>query len=152
MSFFPYNPKTARLGFLLGAVACAGLTAWALWGGTRGAETYGLARGGVSAGLMFAFLYALVRLRPRAGWGVEVDRLQIKVSRPMSSNPIEIPRAAVEMIRRDGKRQDTVVLYLSTGQRVVVSQHLFPSPAAFDQAARALSDFKPEDRNPEALH
>jgi len=144
MSFYPYTPRRVRLGFLVGAVACAGLTAWALWGASRGTESYGEARGGVSAGLMFAFLYVYFRLRPRQGWGLQVDRLELKVSRPLSKDPIEIARANVEMIRRDGKKQDTVVLYLGTGQRIVVSQHLFPSKTAFDDAARALKDFKPE--------
>lgn len=144
MSFYAYNPRKARLAFLGGAVACAGLTGWALWSASRGAELYGEARAGISAGLMFAFLYAFFRLRPRAGWGVDVERLRLLVSRPMSASPIEILRANVEMIRRDGKRQDTVVIYLNNHQRIVVSQHLFPSRAAFDEVARTLREWIPE--------
>lgn len=144
MSYFPYNPRKIRVGFILGAIACALLTAWALRNATTGAEQFGEARAGVSAGLMFAFLYAAFRLRRRAGWGLKLEPLQLSVSRPMSSSAIEILKTQVEMARRDGKRQDTVVLYLKNGQRIVIAQHLFPSKVAFDEAARALKDWAPE--------
>lgn len=144
MSFFAYNPRKIRFGFILGALACALLSGWALRNARTGAEPFGLARAGVSAGLMFAFLYAAVRLRRRPGWGITVEPLQLSVSRPMSASAIDIPRGEVEMARRDGKRQDTVVLYLRNGQRIVLAQHLFPSKAAFDEVARAVKNWAPE--------
>ena len=77
MTFFPYNPRKVRLGFLIGAVACAGLTGWALWNASRGAETYGEARGGVSAGLMFAFLQIFPQLKADAGLNEQPSRAAV---------------------------------------------------------------------------
>lgn len=144
MSFFAYNPRKVRYAFIAGAAACALLAAWALQNASTGAEPFGEARAGVAGGLMLAFAYAAWRIRARAGWGLRLEGLELSVCRPMSGTVIEIPRSQVEMARRDGRRQDTVVLYLTTGRRIVISQHLFPSKAAFDEAARALKNWAPE--------
>ncbi len=144
MSFYPFNPRKVRLAGLGGAIACGAVALWALWGAARGVEPYGEARAGLAAGLMFAFLYAFFRLRPRKGWGVTIEPLKLTIARPISGTPIEIVPGQVDEIRRDGKRQDMVALYLKSGQRILLAQHLFPSPDAFDEVAKAMRAWKPE--------
>lgn len=144
MSFHPFNPRKVRLAALGGAAACGAVALWALWGVARGLEPFGEARAGLAAGLMFAFLYAFFRLRPHKGWGVTVEPLKLTIARPISGTPIELVPGQVDEIRRDGKRQDTLAIYLKNGQRVLLAQHLFPSHQAFDEAAKAMRAWKPE--------
>jgi hypothetical protein len=147
MSFHPFNPRKVRLVALGGAVACGAVALWALWDAAHGLEKLGEARAGLAAGLMFAFLYAFFRLRPNKGWGVTIEPLKLTIARPISGTPIEVLPGQVDEIRRDGKRQDLVAIYLKNGQRILLAQHLFSSPQAFDEVAKAMRAWKPEPPN-----
>jgi len=145
MSFHPFHPRAVRLAFLGGALACAAIVVWAGAGAARGLERYGEARAGVAAGLMFAFLFAFFRLRPRAGWGMSVEPLKVSLSRPLTSGAIELAPEEVLRIQRD-PRGKQVALLLRNGQRILLASHLFASRRDFDEAVRALGDWKPGPR------
>jgi hypothetical protein len=137
--FFGFNPRAARQGLAAGAVACAALAAWALANARAGTEHFGVVRGGIAAGLMFGFGYAVARLRPRAGWGVTLDALELVVARPFSDEPIRLAWSRLSVVRREGSKRKVLVVFLKTGERILIPQHLFPSAAVFEQVAQALS-------------
>ena len=143
MSFHPFNPRAVRFAFLGGAAACAAIVLWAGAAAARGFERYGEARAGVAAGLMFAFLFAFFRLRPRPGWGLSVEPLKVSLSRPLTTGAIELAPAEVLRLQRD-PRGKQVALLLRNGQRILLARHLFASRRDFDEAVRALGDWKPE--------
>lgn len=145
-AFFPFNPRVARAGFLLGALGCAALTAWAAWGALHHTERMGEARAGISAGLMLAFFYAVLRLRPRLGWGVTLGTRELTVARPLSSEPIHLPWSRVERVLRVGKSQDTLVVLLEDQGRVLIARHLFARRSTFEALCAALRERVPEPR------
>jgi|SRR5579871_1965899 len=139
VQFFGFNPRSVRLGLAVGAAGCAILAAWALANARVGTERFGVARGGIAAGLMFTFGYVLARLRPREGWGVTLDALALVVARPFSEEPIRVPWGQISLARREeGRRQLTV--FLKTGERILVPRHLFANTRAFDAMAQAVCE------------
>jgi hypothetical protein len=137
--FFAFNPRAVRWGLALGAVLCAALAAWALANARAGLERFGAARGGVAAGLMFAFGYVVLRLRPRPGWGVRLTPLALVIARPFTPQPLELPWSQISVVRQEGGRRPVLSLFLRTGERILVPQHLFSNRGAFDAMAQAVS-------------
>ena len=143
-AFFPFNPRAARLGFMLGALGCAGLALWALWGARHGTERMGEARAAVSVGLLLAFLYAFYRLRPRQGWGVGIDKDGLTMARPLSPGAIELPWQRITRVLRTGKRENVLIVLLDDDQRVLIGRHLFARQSDFELLFAALRTQVPE--------
>jgi hypothetical protein len=145
--FFAFNPRPTRIGLFLGACVLAVLTAWALASAQQRGEPYGEARAGLSAGLMFVFLYAFHRLRPRPEWGVTLGPMSLSVARPFSnSKPLEIMWTQIASVRRLGRKGDVLALFLQEQGRVLVTRHLFPRKAVFDELVSALEERVPPAR------
>lgn len=142
--FFPFHPLRIRITFLACALLCAAITAWALYNAMHSEERLAEARGGLSAGLMFAFLYAFWSLRPKEGWGVEVEPLRIIIARPFRGAPTRLLWAEIEQIHLGGKKRDKLLLFLEGGGRVMVPGHLF----AHDDDFRALCDLARQKVSP----
>jgi hypothetical protein len=140
--FHPFNPRRARLALALGMAVCVGMAAWAVRNAVVGSEPWALARAGVAAGLFLAFLVALVRLRPRPGWGLVLARTGFALSPPFRGEPLEVPWDEVKRAVRSGRRKQVLVLELSEG-RLLVPSHLFASPGDFETAARELEERLP---------
>jgi hypothetical protein len=140
VQFFGFNPRSVRIGLAVGAAGCAILAAWALANARAGAERFGVVRGGIAAGLMFTFGYVLARLRPREGWGVTLDALALVVARPFSEEPIRIPWGQISIARREGSRRRQLTVFLKTGERILIPQHLFASAQAFDAMGQAVCE------------
>lgn len=136
-AFFPYHPLKLRVALGLGALAALALTAWAVWGAVRGGGLSELARAGLSGGLLAAMVTVLLRLRPRAGWGVSVKPTVLVISRP-TKGEIEIPWSAVREVRRLGPQRDTLAVMTGEHERVLVPGHLFAAPAQFEAVVRAI--------------
>jgi hypothetical protein len=149
-AFFPYNPRRSRALFLAGALACVLMTIWAVWGARRQTERFGEARAGVSAGLVLAFSYAFVRLRPRQGWGIALEDDALVLSRPLTKGELRIPKEAVRNVERPGAGARTLLVYVGTegerAARLAISRHLFASDSAFELLAEALKTWKPPRR------
>ena len=143
-AFFPFNPRATRLGFVLGALGCAALAVWALWGARQGTERMGEARAAVSVGLLLAFLYAFYRLRPRRGWGVGLDADGVTLARPLSQGAIELPWNRIHRVLRTGKRENVLVVVLDDEQRVLIGRHLFARQSDFELLFAALRNKVPE--------
>lgn len=144
--FHPFNPRRLRLGFLVGAVACAALTAVAVDAArTEGASALVVARAGLSLGLLMAFGYVFVRLRPRRDWGVHLSSEGASIARPFSDEALEVPWSAVERVFRHGRRRESLVLSGRRGQ-ITVARHLFPSDEAFDRLVEAMERHAPQPR------
>jgi len=145
--FFAFNPRPTRLGLFLGACVLAVLAAWALASSQQGAEPYGEARAGLCAGLMFVFLYVFHRLRPRPEWGVTLGPMGLRVARPFSnSKPLELRWGQLASVRRLGRKGDVLGLFLEEQGRVLVTRHLFPREAVFDELVSALEERVPPAR------
>ena len=145
--FFAFNPRPTRIGLFLGACVLAVLTAWALASAQQGGEPYGEARAGLSAGLMFVFLYAFHRLRPRPEWDVTLGPMGLRVARPFSnSKPLELMWTQIASVRRLGRKGDVLALFLQEQGRVLVTRHLFPRKAVFDELVSALEERVPPVR------
>jgi len=142
--FFPFNPRAARLGFLLGALGCVGLVLWAVLGTLHHTERMGEARAAVSLGLMLAFLYARFRLRPRPGWGVTLGPQGLTVARPLSPGALEVPWERVQRIVRTGRRRDALLVLLEDEQRILIARHLFARKSTFEALLEALQKRVPE--------
>ena len=138
-TFFAFNPRQPRFGFAVGALLCAVTTAWAAAASVRSGEVSALARTGVSAGLLLAFVYALVRLRPRDGWGVSLSEEDLTVARPLSGAPIRVPWSQIASVRRTGKRDETLVVFLQGESRVLIARHLFATGPAFEALVAAVT-------------
>jgi hypothetical protein len=141
--FIPYDPRRLRLWLLLCAVACAAATTLALASGLRQQDPLSEARGGIAAGLMFAFLYVFARLRPRKGWGVTIEPSALLIARPLSAETISVRWDQLKSVHRSGRRRETLVLFLKNGTRVLVPRHLFAGSAPFEQVVKAIDEKAP---------
>lgn len=144
--FYAFDPRATRIGLFLGACVLAVLTAWALASARDGGGIQEMARAGVTAGLMLAFLVAIHRLRPRAGWGISLDTRGVRVARPFSSRELELHWGQIDSVRRLGKRGDVLGLFLKEEGRVLVTRHLFARKAVFEELISALEDRLPPSR------
>ena len=114
------------------------LAGWALANAHSGSERFGVARGGVAAGLMFAFGYALFRLRPRAGWGVTVTPTALAVARPFSEDEVRLSWPQISMARSEGPRGSALLVFTKAGDRLLIPRHLFGSTAQFAAMSQAI--------------
>ena len=130
--FYPYHPLRFRLAFLAAGLVCAAITGWALYNSMSGNEKLAEARAGISAGLMFAFFYAFIRLRPKAGWGVEVEPLRLVISKPFKGEPTRILWTEIAQVLRGGKKRNHLLLFLDTGGRIILPAHLFARREDFE--------------------
>ncbi|MFY2556392.1 hypothetical protein ACN469_02010 [Corallococcus terminator] len=144
--FYAFDPRATRIGLFLGACVLAVLTAWALANARDGGGIQEMARAGVTAGLMFAFLVAIHRLRPRAGWGISLDTRGVRVARPFSSRELELNWGQIDSVRRLGRRGNVLGLFLKEEGRVLVTRHLFARKAVFEELISALEDRLPPSR------
>jgi len=144
--FFAYNPRLTRRALFVGACLLAILSAWALADARGDASPLAMARVGVTGGLMLAFAYAWHRLRPRSGWGVTLSSRGVDVARPFSGTHLQLSWGAIATVRRLGRKEEVLGLFLEEGGRVLVARHLFPSRSAFGELAAALEERKPPPR------
>ncbi len=149
--FFPYHPRRMRWSLTLAAAGALVLTAWSMAGAVRGGEALEFARAGLTGGLTLAMLYVHLKLRPRAGWGVSVGPVVLKVSRPIEGE-IEVPWSQVRQALRGGNKRDTLVIFIgargeSAGslneRRVLVPRHLFASASDFEAVVAAIESHAP---------
>jgi hypothetical protein len=146
--FFAFNPRPTRIALVLGACLLAVLTAWAMADARQSAEPFAEARAGISAGLMFLFLYSFHRLRPRPEWGVTVGAMGVRVARPFSnSKPMELTYAQLSGVRRLGRKGDVLGLFFHEQGRVLVTRHLFPRKAVFEELISVLEERLPPPRH-----
>jgi len=140
--FFPYHPLKLRLGLGLAFLVALALTGWAVLEFVGTHTPRDILRAGLSGGLAAAMGLTLFRLRPRAGWGVQVTPLSVLVSRPRGGL-IEIPWDAVKDVRRLGDKRDTLALWLGERDRVLVPAHLFARRATFEALAQRIDERRP---------
>jgi hypothetical protein len=146
--FFAFNPRPTRVALFLGACGLAVLTAWAMADARQAEEPFAEARAGISAGLMFLFLYAFHRLRPRPDWGITLGPLGVHVARPFSkARPMELTWSQIATVRRLGRKGDVLGLFLQEQGRVLVPRHLFPRRAVFEELISALEERLPPPRH-----
>jgi hypothetical protein len=145
--FYAFDPRPTRRALFVGACVLAILSAWAL-ADARSTDNAPLAvaRAGISGGLMFAFVYAWHRLRPRPGWGVTLSPRGVELARPFTASHLQLSWGQIDCVRRFGRREDVLGLFLDEGGRVLVTRHLFPSRTAFGELASALEERKPPPR------
>lgn len=142
--FYPFNPRTLRLRLALTGLTALGLAAWALRGFVRGGGgALDGARAGMALGLALTLSVLWTRLRPRAGWGVTLSALGVKVSRPLSRAPLELTWDDIQQVSRSGKMRDSLLLWGGPEVRVSVGRHLFASEADFEALAGAIEHRKP---------
>ncbi|HYI02966.1 hypothetical protein [Hyalangium sp.] len=146
--FFAFNPRPTRVALFLGACVLAVLTAWAMAAARQAEEPFAEARAGISAGLMFLFLYAFHRLRPRPDWGITLGPRGVQVARPFSkAKPLELTWSQIATVRRLGRKGDVLGLFLQEKGRVLVPRHLFPRTAVFNELISALEERLPPPRH-----
>lgn len=144
--FYAFDPRATRIGLFVGACVLAVLAAWAMADAREGGGLQAMARAGVSAGLMLAFLVSFHRLRPRSGWGVTVDARGVNVARPFSRNALELHWGQIDSVRRLGRRGNVLGLFLKEEGRVLVTRHLFARRAVFEELIAALEERLPPPR------
>jgi hypothetical protein len=146
--FFAFNPRPTRIALVLGACLLAVLTAWAMAAARQAEEPFAEARAGISAGLMLLFLYAFHRLRPRPEWGITLGPMSVRVARPFSSaKPMELTYSQLSGVRRLGRKGDVLGLFFEDQGRVLVTRHLFPRRAVFEELISALEERLPPPRH-----
>jgi hypothetical protein len=145
--FYPFHPKTLRLGMLACAVCALALAAW-IAASLRGHfGLLGAARLGLSLGLLAAFLVPYFRLRPRPGWGVELGERELKIARPLGQEAMEIPWENVSHVSRIGRRKQQLMVVLGPEPgRILLARHLFANGREFDDLSKALTARKPPPR------
>ncbi|HEX8437304.1 hypothetical protein [Archangium sp.] len=145
--FYAFDPRPTRRALFVGACVLAVLSAWAL-ADARSTHNAPLAvaRAGLTGGLMFAFVYAWHRLRPRPGWGVTLSPRGVELARPFTGSHLQLSWGQIDSVRRFGRGGDVLGLFLDEGGRVLVTRHLFPSKTAFGELASALEERKPPPR------
>lgn len=145
--FYAFDPRPTRRALFAGACALAILSAWALADArASGSALLSVARAGLTGGLMFAFVFAWHRLRPRPGWGVTLSARGVALARPFTGSQLQLSWGQIDSVRRMGGKGDVLGLFLDEGGRVLVPRHLFPSRAAFGELAAALEERKPAPR------
>jgi hypothetical protein len=145
--FYAFDPRSTRRALFLGACVLAVLSAWALADArAMGNAPLAVARAGLSGGLMLTFVFAWHRLRPRPGWGVTLNARGVQVARPFTGTQLQLSWGQIDRVRRLGRKEDVLGLFLDEGGRVLVTRHLFPSRAAFGELAAALEERKPAPR------
>jgi hypothetical protein len=142
--FYAFDPRPTRRALFVGACVLAILSAWAL-ADVRAATPAPLAvaRAGLTAGLLLTFVFAWHRLRPRPGWGVTLSSRGVQLARPFSGRQLRLSWGQIDSVRRLGRKEDVLGLFLDEGGRVLVTRHLFPSRTAFGELASALEERKP---------
>jgi len=136
-----------RLGMLACALCALVLSAWTAAGLRGHWSLLGAARLGLSLGLLAAFLVPYFKLRPRAGWGVELGLHELKIARPLSDTPLAIPWEQVAHVARIGKRKQQLMVVLDPSPgRILVARHLFARRSEFDALATELTARKPAPR------
>jgi hypothetical protein len=145
--FYAFDPRPTRRALFVGACVLAILSAWALADArAAGNAPLAVARAGLTGGLMFAFVYAWHRLRPRPGWGVTLSARGVELARPFTGSRLQLSWGQIDSVRRFGRSGDVLGLFLDEGGRVLVTRHLFPSRLAFGELASALEERKPPPR------
>lgn len=145
--FYAFDPRVSRRALFLGACALAILSAWALADArSLGNPPLAVARAGLTGGLMFVFVFAWHRLRPRPGWGVTLSARGVEVARPFTSGRIPLSWGEIDVVRRIGRDGEVLGLFLGEGGRVLVTRHLFASRALYGELAAALEERKPPPR------
>jgi hypothetical protein len=137
--FYPYHPPKLRVALTVGALCALTLGAWALATAVRSGVGLEFARAGICLGLLASMLYVHLKLRPRPGWGVQVEPTRLKVSRPIEGE-IEIPWSAVTQVKRNGNQKETLVVFVGEQKRVLVPRHLFASKAEYEKVAQAIEE------------
>ena len=146
--FFAFNPRPTRIALVLGACLLAVLTAWAMAAARQATEPFAEARAGICAGVLLLVLYAFHRLRPRPEWGVTLGPLGVRVARPFSNaKPLELTFAQLSGVRRLGRKGDVLGLFFNDQGRVLVTRHLFPRKAVFEELISALEERLPPPRH-----
>ncbi|WP_257462961.1 hypothetical protein [Archangium lipolyticum] len=145
--FYAFDPRPTRRALFVGACVLAILSAWAL-ADARSLDNAPLAvaRAGITGGLMLAFVFAWHRLRPRPGWGITLSARGVQVARPFTGSQLQLSWGQIDVVRRLGKKEDVLGLFLEEGGRVLVTRHLFPSRTVFGELASALEERKPAPR------
>ena len=145
--FYAFNPRPTRRALFVGACVLAILSAWALADARAlGSAPLVVARAGITGGLMCTFVFAWHRLRPRPGWGVTLSTRGVEVVRPFTGGRLQLSWGQIDSVRRLGRKEDLLCLYLDEGGRVLVTRHLFASREAFGDLAAALEERKPPPR------
>jgi hypothetical protein len=141
--FYPYNPRGLRTALVLCALACAALAAWALADARMTGQVTAFARAGLALGLLGAFAWVFWRVRPRAGWGVQVGPLGLRVSRPLSGEPLELAWSQVQEVRREGRRRERLLIRLQPDGRILLQRLLFPSASQFQSLCERVQQGLP---------
>jgi hypothetical protein len=145
--FYAFDPRPTRRALFVGACVLAILSAWALADArSLGNAPLAVARAGLTGGLMLAFVFAWHRLRPRPGWGITLSTRGVQVARPFTGSQLQLSWGQIDAVRRLGKKEDVLGLFLEEGGRVLVTRHLFASRAVFGELASALEERKPAPR------
>jgi hypothetical protein len=145
--FYAFDPRPTRRALFVGACVLAILSAWALADARSvGHAPLAVARAGITGGLMLAFVFAWHRLRPRPGWGITLSTRGVQVARPFTGSHLQLSWGQIDAVRRLGKKEDVLGLFLEEGGRVLVTRHLFPSRTVFGELASALEERKPAPR------
>ena len=145
--FYAFNPLPIRRALFVGSCVLAILSAWALADArSLGNAPLAVARAGITGGLMCTFVFAWHRLRPRPGWGITLSTRGVELVRPFTGSRLQLSWGQIESVRRLGRREDVLYLFLDEGGRVLVTRHLFASRAAFGELASALEERKPAPR------
>ena len=95
---------------------------------------------------MCTFVFAWHRLRPRPGWGITLSPRGVEVARPFTGSRLQLSWGEIDSVRRLGRKEDLLCLYLDEGGRVLVTRHLFASREAFGDLSAALEERKPPPR------
>ncbi len=138
--FFPFDPRGTRQSFVLGALACAALTAWAAVGALGQADRLAAVRAVASAAVMVAFGYGWYRLRPRSGWGVTVSTSGLTLARPLAGEPLRVDWRYVKGARRERTGGGKLLLVLRQGEEVPIGAQMFPSRKAFNDVVDAVGE------------
>lgn len=144
--FYPYHPFKLRAVLAIASVLCVVLLAWSLASAARTGAPQEFARAGLCLGLQLAFGYVFMKLAPRDGWGVKLEPLLLKVSRPIEGL-LEVPWSHIRDVRRSGKARDTLVVFVGDNRRILVPRHLFGSSRDYEELAAAI-----EERMPAPTH
>jgi hypothetical protein len=145
--FYAFDPRPTRRALFVGACVLAILSAWSLADArAQGNAPLAVARAGITGGLMCTFVFAWHRLRPRPGWGVTLSPRGVEVARPFTGSRLQLSWGQIDSVRRLGRREDLLCLFLDEGGRVLVTRHLFASRTAFGELASALEERKPAPR------